>query len=198
MHQHQHEYGVRILKFMKSCQLNWCKLYWPKIHDDIASQQRWKQLMKAFSDALSFLWISNKLPFSRQESHADSPFCKVRPELVFQKQGFSIPLLSLLLSSQHAPCLWNRRILWTMIVFSQTSNVLSCRLTWIETKQAPWIPLYSDLVKSSFKILSQVPYICVSILYLFFSFWLTSLCMTDSNSIHLITNTSISFLFMAE
>lgn len=22
MHQHQHEYGVRILKFMKSCQLN--------------------------------------------------------------------------------------------------------------------------------------------------------------------------------
>ena len=36
---------------------------------------------------------------------------------------------------------------------------------------------------------------CVSILYLFFSFWLTSLCMTDSNSIHLITNTSISFLF---
>ena len=38
-------------------------------------------------------------------------------------------------------------------------------------------------------------YMCYD-LYLFFSFWLTSLCMTDSNSIHLITNTSISFHFM--
>ena len=33
---------------------------------------------------------------------------------------------------------------------------------------------------------------------IFVILWLTSLCMTDSNSIHLITNTSISFLFMAE
>ena len=65
IHQHHHEYGVRILKFMKSCQLNWCKLYLPKIHDDIASQQRWKWFAKAFSDAISFLWISTKLPFSR-------------------------------------------------------------------------------------------------------------------------------------
>ena len=32
---------------------------------------------------------------------------------------------------------------------------------------------------------------------LFFSFWLTSLCMTDSRSIHLTTNNSVSFLFMA-
>ena len=42
----------------------------------------------------------------------------------------------------------------------------------------------------------QIPYICVSIRYLFFSFWVTSLCMTDSRSIHLTTNNSISFLFM--
>ena len=35
--------------------------------------------------------------------------------------------------------------------------------------------------------------ICVSIQYLFFSFWLTSLCMKDSRSIHLTTNNSISF-----
>ena len=44
----------------------------------------------------------------------------------------------------------------------------------------------------------QIPYICVSMWYLFFSFCLTSLCMTDSRSIHLTTNNSISFLFMAE
>ena len=40
-----------------------------------------------------------------------------------------------------------------------------------------------------------IPYICVSIQYLFFSFRLTSLCMTDSRSIHLTTNNSISFFF---
>ena len=44
----------------------------------------------------------------------------------------------------------------------------------------------------------NIPYICVSIRYLFFSFRVTSLCMTDSRSIHLTTNNSISFLFMAE
>ena len=37
----------------------------------------------------------------------------------------------------------------------------------------------------------------ISIWYLFFSFWLTSLCMTDSRFIHLITNNSVSFLCMA-
>ena len=41
----------------------------------------------------------------------------------------------------------------------------------------------------------QIPYICVSI-WVFFLF-LTSLCMTDSRSIHLTTNNSVSFLFMA-
>ena len=46
--------------------------------------------------------------------------------------------------------------------------------------------------------LFKIPYICVSIRYLFFSFWLTSLCMTDSMSIHLTTNNSISCLFMAQ
>ena len=44
----------------------------------------------------------------------------------------------------------------------------------------------------------KIPYICVSTLYLFFSFSLTSLCMTDSRSIHLTTNNSVQFLFMAE
>ena len=31
----------------------------------------------------------------------------------------------------------------------------------------------------------SIPFICVSIRYLFFSFWLTSLCMTDSRFSHL-------------
>ena len=34
--------------------------------------------------------------------------------------------------------------------------------------------------------------------YLFFSFWLTALCMTDSRSLHISTNDPISLLFMAE
>ena len=38
-----------------------------------------------------------------------------------------------------------------------------------------------------------IPYICTSIRYLFFSFWLTSLCMTDSRSIHLTTITQFRF-----
>ena len=37
-----------------------------------------------------------------------------------------------------------------------------------------------------------------NIQYLFFSFWLTSLCMTDARSIHSSTNDSILFLFMSE
>ena len=43
-----------------------------------------------------------------------------------------------------------------------------------------------------------VPHICVNIRYLFFSFWLTSLCMTVSRCIHVSTNDPSSFLFMAE
>ena len=41
-------------------------------------------------------------------------------------------------------------------------------------------------------------YICVNIWYLFFSFWLTSLWMTDSGFIHITTNDPIYFLFMAK
>ena len=59
----------------------------------------------------------------------------------------------------------------------------------------PVLPLGSS---EPFFFFFQIPCICVSIWYLFFSFWLTSLCMTDSRSIHLTTNNSISFLFMAE
>ena len=63
--------------------------------------------------------------------------------------------------------------------------------------------LYSCLAPRSFVTFfffldSIYMYYGIQIQYLFFSFWLTSLCMTDSRSIHLTTNNSISFLFMAE
>ena len=45
----------------------------------------------------------------------------------------------------------------------------------------------------------QIPYTCPSIWYLFFSFWLTSLCITvGSRFVHLIRTDSNVFLFMAE
>ena len=44
----------------------------------------------------------------------------------------------------------------------------------------------------------QIPYIYVSIQYLYFSFWLTSLCIMGSSFVHLIRTDSNAFLFMAE
>ena len=43
-----------------------------------------------------------------------------------------------------------------------------------------------------------IPHICINIRYLFFSLWLTSLCMTVSTSTHVSTNDPVLFLFMAE
>ena len=44
----------------------------------------------------------------------------------------------------------------------------------------------------------QIPFICVIIRYLYFSFWLTSLCIMGSSFVHLIRTYSNVFLFMAE
>ena len=44
----------------------------------------------------------------------------------------------------------------------------------------------------------QIPYICVSLWYLSFSFWLTSLCVIGSGFILLIETDSDVFLFTAE
>ena len=41
----------------------------------------------------------------------------------------------------------------------------------------------------------QIPHIRVNIRYVCFSFWLTSVCMTVSRSIHVTRNNSTSFLF---
>ena len=43
-----------------------------------------------------------------------------------------------------------------------------------------------------------IPYICISILYWCFSFWLTSLCIIGSSFIHLIRTDSNVFFLMAE
>ena len=43
-----------------------------------------------------------------------------------------------------------------------------------------------------------IPYICVSVLYWCFSFWLTSLCIIGSSFIHLIRTDSNVFFLMAE
>ena len=53
---------------------------------------------------------------------------------------------------------------------------------------------HKGLSLSSFCIL----YICVSILYWCFSFWLTSLCIIGSSFIHLIRTDSNVFFLMAE
>ena len=54
--------------------------------------------------------------------------------------------------------------------------------------------LHIGLSLPSFKI----PYICVSILYQSLSFWLTTLCIMGSSSIHLIRTDSNEFFLMAE
>ena len=41
----------------------------------------------------------------------------------------------------------------------------------------------------------QIPHTYINIWYLSFSFWLTSLCITDSRSIHISKHDPISFLF---
>ena len=44
---------------------------------------------------------------------------------------------------------------------------------------------------------SEIPYICISILYWCFSFWLTSLCIIGSSFIHLIRTDSNVFFFFS-
>ena len=47
-------------------------------------------------------------------------------------------------------------------------------------------------------IIFLIPYLCVSILYWCFSFWLTSLCIIGSSFIYLIRTDSNVFILMAE
>ena len=47
-------------------------------------------------------------------------------------------------------------------------------------------------------IFLKIPYICISMLYWCFSFWLTSLCLIGSSFIHLIRTDSNVFFLMAK
>ena len=58
--------------------------------------------------------------------------------------------------------------------------------------------LFSCLAYRVVIAIFQIPYICVSILYWCFSFWLTSLCIIGSSFIHLIRTDSNVFFLMAE
>ena len=61
--------------------------------------------------------------------------------------------------------------------------------------------LHVRLLCPAYRIISTiflVPYTCINIWYLSFSFWLTSLCIIGSRFIHLVRTHSNEFLFMAE
>ena len=71
---------------------------------------------------------------------------------------------------------------------------------WFPLGLTGWISLPSKVlsrVSSNTTIHTHV-YMCVNIRYLFFSFWLTSFCMTVSRSIHVSANGTTSFLSMTE
>ena len=57
---------------------------------------------------------------------------------------------------------------------------------------------FADLHVGSLVLSFKIPYICINIQYLSFSFWLTSVCVAGSRFMHLIKPDSNSFLFIAE
>lgn len=119
---------------MKSCQLNWCKLYLPKIHDDIASQQSWKQLEKTFSDAISFLWISSKLPFSRW-GHMQVHHSVKLGWSWFSKPKSFLSLCSFCSILSMLTAYGTEKNLWTVIAFFSDKQcpLLSLDLNWNQT-----------------------------------------------------------------
>ena len=57
-----------------------------------------------------------------------------------------------------------------------------------------WVSIPALQVGSSVPFF-YLPHICINTQYLFFSFWLTLLCMTEPRSIHISTNNPILFVF---
>ena len=84
---------------------------------------------------------------------------------------------------------------------SASASVLPMNIQdWFPLGLTGWISLPSKVlsrVSSNTTIHTHV-YMCVNIRYLFFSFWLTSFCMTVSRSIHVSANGTTSFLSMTE
>ena len=78
--------------------------------------------------------------------------------------------------------------------FSQTTPPSPCPT---ESKRLFYtsVSLLLSCIQGYHYHLSKIPYICVSILYWCFSFWLTSLCIIGSSFTHLIrTDSNVFFL----
>ena len=92
-------------------------------------------------------------------------------------------------------------IRWPNFGASASASVLPMNIQdWFPLGLTGWISLPSKVlsrVSSNTTIHTHV-YMCVNIRYLFFSFWLTSFCMTVSRSIHVSANGTTSFLSMTE
>ena len=77
---------------------------------------------------------------------------------------------------------------------SEFSGLISIRMIWLD------LLAVQGTLKSVFSnttVHTQI-YMCVNIRYLFFSFWLTSFCVTVSRSIHVSANGTTSFLSMSK
>ena len=68
-------------------------------------------------------------------------------------------------------------------------HIWSCEKNWIKYV-CVCVTLFFPLHVASSVPFFWIPHTCVNVGYLFFSFWLTSFCMTDSWSIHISTNDS--------
>ena len=111
-------------------------------------------------------------------------------------QGFPIPGI-----------LQARTLEWVAISFSNAwkwkVKVRSLSRVWLLA--TPWTAAYQAPLSVGFSrqeyqsgVPLPSPHICVNIWYLFFSFWLSSVCLTVSRSIYVFTTDPILFIFMAE
>ena len=88
--------------------------------------------------------------------------------------------------------------------FQEHWSLSECFLCYVLAEVFPPVPCedqFPILFPACMSVLcrkSWLPYICVSILYWCFSFWLTSLCIIGSSFIHLIRTYSNVFFLMAE
>ena len=94
-----------------------------------------------------------------------------------------------------APAKWD---LSGYSIHAKDSQTLACHLcTQILTFKGQLSLLMFCKWQCLYQYFFQIPHIWVNTWCLFFSFWLTSLCMTASRSINICTNDQILFLFMA-
>ena len=81
---------------------------------------------------------------------------------------------------------FSRKEYWISISFSRGPS---------PPRNQTWV---SCIASRFFTVWATREALCINIQYMFFSFWLISLCVIDSKSIHISKDDPISFLFMAE